>query len=189
MQRIYPIAIPFLLFAIFLQSCATTGISKRHYGNSMYVKKERQKENTDVAANRAHNKEFNVDILTALPKRMIERVGEAMEVPRAAFKTRKHNDVATNSHSRQHTAAPQQNASAFAGSDIPVVHAIERNQNAQAAADVDDSTIFNILLIIGVILLVLGVIALLLDVLSLGGGWVGLIVVGLLLVLVAYLVF
>ena len=185
MQRIFPIAIPFLLLAIFLQSCATTGISKRHYGNSMYVKKERQKENTDAAAG-AQRKEFNVDVLTAMPKRMIERVGEAMEAPRAAFKTKKHNDVATNANTRQQAASPH-NTAALAGTDIPIVHAVERNSGVQAAAD-DGSAVFNILLIIGIILLVLGVIALLLDVLSLGGGWVGLIVVGLLLILIAYLV-
>ncbi|HZF99520.1 MAG TPA: hypothetical protein VEY71_00885 [Chitinophagales bacterium] len=186
MQRIFPIAIPFLLLAIFLQSCATTGISKRHYGNSMYVKKERQKENTDAAAG-AQRKEFNVDVLTALPKRMIERVGEAMEAPRAAFKTKNHNDVATNANTRRQAASPH-NTATLAGTDIPIVHTVERNSDVQAAAADDGSAVFNILLIIGIILLVLGVIALLLDVLSLGGGWVGLIVVGLLLILIAYLV-
>jgi hypothetical protein len=187
MQRIYPIAIPFLLLAIFLQSCATTGLSKRHYGNSMYVKKERQKENTQTQRADGEKKEFNVEMLTALPKRMIERVGDAVETPVAVYKV-KQEQRATAKRNAAHTPISNDRNVAYAGSEIPAMHAIERHGNAQAAADVDDS-VFSILLVIGIILLVLGVIALLLDVLSLGGGWVGLIVVGLLLILVAYLVF
>ena len=187
MQRIYPLAIPLLILIVVLQSCSTTGLTKRHYGNSMYVKKERQKENAQTTQAGKTDKDVNLDAIAALPQRMIERVGEAVEAPVAFYKAKKEQRAASQQH-KAHQPVSQHANTAYAGNETPVMHAIEQNRTQQAAADIDDS-VFSIILIIGIILLVLGVIALLLDVLSLGGGWVGLIVLGLLLILIAYLVF
>ena len=66
-----------------------------------------------------------------------------------------------------------------------MVQTVNRN-TSEVTQEIDDD-ITNILVILGVILIIIGVISLILEVATFG--WLGLIIAGLLIVLLAYLLF
>jgi len=189
--RTLPLLAALFSFILFSSTSQAQLLGKRHYSNRMYVKVDKQKKEADRRSMEttasATESTRTTDELALLPQRNADCLGgnETNVSPLrkvsqriASVVPRVHNNT-----NRQQTTATQAQTS-----NSSVTPQFVKTVNVTAATDdADGSSIANILIILGVILIIVAIVSLILEVAT--AGWVGLLIAGLLIILLAYLLF
>ena len=185
MPRTITRSLPLLavLFSFLLSSCSDSLVAKRHYGNRMYVKVDKQKkESIKHVDATAENR--SAETIAALPQQKSKRLGgDIMPTPLRAIEK----GVKTIATARESKRTSQAAAVHNEAQHVQMVKTINITRADDVNQDVDGGDITNVLVIIGLILIIVGVVALILEVAP--AGWLGLLRAGLLIILLAYLLF
>lgn len=168
-------------FAFFITSCSTPTLTqKRHYGNSMYVKVDKDKK-TESIRSIEKTTTTNVRQVVSVP---VQEVGQQM-----AYQMTKPVEKVAKVITKVAAKKSLNSVQAFSNQpDVPVLYAVENNrmQSVSATAQEPESSLLRILVILGLILIIAAIITLALDVIGVAG-WLGLLLLGLIVVVIAYL--
>lgn len=178
-----------ILFVFLLSSCSDTMYSgNRHYGNRMYVKVDKNKTTDDRKESKSSFNETQrtPDEITAVPQRRNERIGGDNAERVSPLRKMGERFASILPHAKKettNTTSPARMQTSYHNAP-QIVNAVNISKET---ADVDTGDITNVLVILGFILIILAIITLILEVAP--AGWIGLLIAGLLIILLAYLLF
>jgi len=178
----------FVFVMLSSQSHAQLVGGKHHYGRSMYVKANRQKHDAERRSSIALSSEASrtTDDLAMLPQRGAQRLGDNDVQPHASKLSVAIANVLHPTHKASRTtSAVASAANQRPATDPLMIQTVNYTPEAAAAPPSDDGALLHILVIIGVILIIAAIISLILSVAP--AGWVSLLVLGLLIILIAYI--
>jgi hypothetical protein len=180
-----------ILLVFILSSCSDSMYSGKHYGRGMYVKADRQKTETQLKKSDSQTQsdsrvEASADI-AAIPDLNLKRLGSSETKPIAKKLDESIAKVFPRMQKSNTVTKVTADVTNFVRTAPKYVQTISKTP--AETQDEASSTLFTILIILGVILLIAGFLTLVLDLVAGAGGWLGLIIAGLIIILLAYLIF